>query len=165
MKIKDIVSKVSDNQFIINGIDPKESKSFAVTNCSLSEKIKHVAIDFGNSDMRFVPLDTLLLVLSEMYGKDYITESVNKIVSYDSIKDMEIKTVAKENNDVVLTELEKARNCINNFISTRGYTYTVGSIIHSYLNYYIPGYYISHTMKDCINNLEKELIIMTGKSK
>ena len=48
---------------------------------------------------------------------------------------------------------EKARKKIEEFILKRGYTYTVESLIESYLEYYKKGYYISFTTKDCIKNL------------
>lgn len=57
---------------------------------------------------------------------------------------------------------ENARKNIEDFITKRGYTYTVESLIASYLNYYKQGYYVSYTAKDCIKNLENELEILTS---
>jgi hypothetical protein len=55
----------------------------------------------------------------------------------------------------------EARKKIEDFILQRDYTYTVESLLESYLDYYKKGYYISFTTKDCIKHLETELKILT----
>ena len=57
---------------------------------------------------------------------------------------------------------EQARKNIDDFIDKRGYTYTVESLLDSYLNYYKEGWYVSHTTKICILHLEDELKILSA---
>ncbi|WP_127532765.1 hypothetical protein [Paenibacillus kobensis] len=57
---------------------------------------------------------------------------------------------------------EQARENIAKYIEKCRYTYKVDDIIHSYLNYYKQGYYVSYTMKDCISNLKDELELLTA---
>lgn len=86
MKISDVIKKVSNDQFIVK--DRYNDKDFAITESTPeSNKYKTVCIDFGNNISRFVNLDVLLLVLKEMYGKDYLIESLEVFKDYDEIKD------------------------------------------------------------------------------
>lgn len=57
---------------------------------------------------------------------------------------------------------EQAEKKIIDFIESRGYTYTVDSLIEIYLDYYKKGCYISYTSKDCVKHLENELEILTA---
>lgn len=59
----------------------------------------------------------------------------------------------------------KAKEKIEKFIQKRGYTYNVSNILETYVDYYAKGYYISHTMEDCIGNLETEIVILLGEEK
>jgi len=62
-------------------------------------------------------------------------------------------------------EIEKARKRVQEYIDKCEYTYKVDDIVESYLKYWVPGYYVSYTTKDCIVNLTNELQIITGVSK
>lgn len=57
---------------------------------------------------------------------------------------------------------EQARKKIEEFLSLRGYTYTVESLISIYLEYYKEGWYISYTAKDCMKHLESALETITA---
>jgi hypothetical protein len=46
---------------------------------------------------------------------------------------------------------------IKNFIENNYYTYTVDRVIEEYQNKYLKGYYVSHTMKNCIENLKNDI--------
>lgn len=46
---------------------------------------------------------------------------------------------------------------IKNFIENNHYTYKVDKIIEEYQNKYLKGYYVSYTMKHCIENLENDI--------
>lgn len=56
-----------------------------------------------------------------------------------------------------LAKLRFNRNVIEDFIKRCGYTYKVDDILESYQKYYIHGYYVSHTMGICIENLKNEI--------
>ncbi|WCF11604.1 hypothetical protein NDS46_30120 (plasmid) [Paenibacillus thiaminolyticus] len=43
------------------------------------------------------------------------------------------------------------------FLKERSYTYSVSDIISEYISYREHNYYLSHSMKDCIKNLETEI--------
>jgi hypothetical protein len=91
LKIKDIVHKVSNDQFIYSDFMVTK-KMFALTESTPKDyKFKALCIDFGEKVNRFINLDALLLILKEFYGKDYLIKSINEIKYYDSIKDIEIK--------------------------------------------------------------------------
>lgn len=93
MKIGDIFKKVDDRQFIINAIEniTYNEKGFAITNSTIDgSKTNFVAIDFGNKDMRYIPLDWLLMILSELYGKEYLIKALNEFNKYENIKNKEI---------------------------------------------------------------------------
>jgi|688.fasta_scaffold326059_2 hypothetical protein len=90
MTISDIIQKVSDEQFIINNLADinDKSKSFTITESTPSDyKYKMVCFDFGMNVNRIAPLDNILLVLKEIYGKDYLIEAINQIKEYNQIKD------------------------------------------------------------------------------
>lgn len=57
---------------------------------------------------------------------------------------------------------EEARKKVKDFIDKKGYTYSVEDLIHSYLDYYQKGYYVSDTTKDCLLHLEDEFKILTA---
>jgi hypothetical protein len=88
MKMEDYIRKASSSQFILK--DLPNDKYFAVTDCTYKEDYKHLCIDFGHEATRYVSLDTLLLVLIEFYGKDYLNNLIEKIVPYDLIKDKQL---------------------------------------------------------------------------
>jgi hypothetical protein len=46
---------------------------------------------------------------------------------------------------------------IMNFIEQRGYTYAVHDVLAEYSKYQELNCYLSHSMKDCISNLENEI--------
>ena len=71
---------------------------------------------------------------------------------------MKAKFELKEYNTNIQTSqaLEDIK-FIKDFIIKRDYTYDVYIILDYYINYYLKGYYISHTMKDCIYNCDKQL--------
>lgn len=50
----------------------------------------------------------------------------------------------------------KSYEIIKNYIKDRGYSYNVQNVLDEYKKY-INGYYVSFTMKDCIENLENEI--------
>lgn len=50
---------------------------------------------------------------------------------------------------------------VQRFINMRGYSYSVDSVMNGYRAKQ-RGEYISYTMKDCVNNLEKELQELVG---
>lgn len=56
--------------------------------------------------------------------------------------------------------IEEAKANIISYIKKCGYTYTIEQILENYTKYYLNGYYISHTTKDCIKNLENELKLL-----
>jgi len=56
---------------------------------------------------------------------------------------------------------EQARKIIEGFITQKGYTYTADRVVETYLSHYKQGYYVSHTMKDCIKHLEQELEVLS----
>lgn len=58
---------------------------------------------------------------------------------------------------------KQAKKNVEKFIVKRNYTYTVESILESYINYYKKGYYISHSMKDCVEHLSKELEVLSAE--
>jgi len=88
LKIKDIVNKISKDQFIVKELF-KDSKPFSITESTpKTNKYKTLCIDFGEDICRFVSLDNLILILKEMYGKDYLVKAINEIKPYDEIKDI-----------------------------------------------------------------------------
>lgn len=46
---------------------------------------------------------------------------------------------------------------INLFLENRGYTYSAHEVIAEYSRYQETGCYLSHSMKDCISNLEDDI--------
>jgi hypothetical protein len=91
MQVKDIIQKVNNDQFIIKELF-NDNKGFAITESTPEEqKFKSLCIDFGNNISRFVSLDNLLLVLKEMYGKDYLITALDVLKNYDEVKDLKIK--------------------------------------------------------------------------
>lgn len=92
MKIKDIIQKKCNSQFVINSLYNDKKDIFALTESTpdnLNNKI--LCIDFGNEDARFIELDSLILVLKEFYGEEYLIKAINEIKSYDKVKDIEIQ--------------------------------------------------------------------------
>jgi hypothetical protein len=88
--IKDIIQKKSDDQFIIKEL-LKDNEAFAITESTPdNQKCKMLCIDFGGNISRYVSLDSLLLVLKEMYGYEYILKAINEIKPYEQIKDLKI---------------------------------------------------------------------------
>lgn len=59
-------------------------------------------------------------------------------------------------------DAEEARRNVEAFIKKRNYTYSVESTLEFYIEYYKNGYYISHSMKDCVKHLESELEVLTA---
>lgn len=57
---------------------------------------------------------------------------------------------------------EQARQNIELFMKKRNYTYSVESTLEFYIEYYKKGYYISHSMKDCVKHLESELEVLVS---
>jgi hypothetical protein len=55
----------------------------------------------------------------------------------------------------------EAINNIEDFVKERGYTYTVEQMLDSYVKYYKNGWYISHSMKDCVKHLGQELELLS----
>lgn len=74
------------------------------------------------------------------------------------------KRMAKVNGmrseDTGIQKVREARERVKDFIEKSGYSYEVDDIVKSYVGYYKPGYYVSHTTRDCIENLTQELEII-----
>jgi hypothetical protein len=85
MKMEDYIKRESDAQFILKDLINK--KYFTITDCTIKDNYKHLCIDFGDGETRYTSLDTLLLVIIEFYGKDYLNDLIAKIVPYNLIKD------------------------------------------------------------------------------
>lgn len=51
----------------------------------------------------------------------------------------------------------KSYETIENFIKENQYTYKVKDILESYEKLYLKNWYVSYTMKHCIENLETEI--------
>lgn len=59
-----------------------------------------------------------------------------------------------------LSDEAKAQAKITHFIMKKGYTYTISDVLKSYLDYHRKGYYVSHTMQDCITELKEEIKLL-----
>lgn len=89
MKVKDLIKKQCDGQFIIKSL--YNQKKFAITESTPDNtNNKMLCIDFGNNIARFVELDILLLVLKEFYGDEYLIKAIKEIKPYDKIKNVDI---------------------------------------------------------------------------
>ncbi|AJE13261.1 hypothetical protein EXQ31_11840 [Clostridium botulinum] len=95
MKIEDLMKRTAKDQFIINNL--YNGIPFALTESTPQEKEyernKVLTIDFGNSTIRHVGLDMLLLALQEFYGKELLVDLIKQFKSYDEIKDKEIPNI------------------------------------------------------------------------
>lgn len=60
---------------------------------------------------------------------------------------------------------QKAETRITEFIFERSYNYSVKDVIKAYLEYYKEGFYVSHSMGECIKNLKVELEVLTKKQR
>jgi len=58
---------------------------------------------------------------------------------------------------------QKAKSRIADFIFERSYSYSDKDVVKAYLEYYKEGFYVSHTMRECIKNLKVELEVLTQK--
>jgi hypothetical protein len=90
MKVKDVINRVSKDQFIYTELANENQRSFALTECSAIDNLKHLCIDFGNNQDRYIEADTLIMILVEFYGKEYIEELLKTIQPYDKIKDFDL---------------------------------------------------------------------------
>jgi hypothetical protein len=89
MKFKDIVNKISEDQYVISNL--LGDRPFAITESTPNSwKPKMISIDFQDGDVRAIEADTMILVLVELYGKDYILDLLSKLKRYEDIKDIEI---------------------------------------------------------------------------
>ena len=90
LKIKDVIQKVSQNQFIVNDLF-ENNRPFAITESTPEEyNFKVICIDFGNGIHRCVCLDNLILVLKEMYGVEYLEKALQEIKPYEEIKNIKV---------------------------------------------------------------------------
>ncbi|OMC72994.1 hypothetical protein BK121_08775 [Paenibacillus odorifer] len=93
-------------------------------------------------------------------GKEYL------VVPHYAVIDVKTDEIIKS---ACITEYEQRENerkydaetdpslRIMNYIIRCGYTYAVHEVIAEYSRYKETGCYLSHTMKDCVNNLRDEL--------
>ena len=95
-------------------------------------------------------------------GKEYKVVPAYAVISIDEHGDLE------EVESACMTEFEKRKQernfenetdpylKVKKFIQLRRYTYSPEDIIEGYMKHK-SGYYVSYTMKDCIQNLRPEL--------
>ncbi|MNM93384.1 hypothetical protein D3C81_1057570 [compost metagenome] len=90
MKFKDVVNQISKDQYVIRNL--AGDRPFAVTESTPNSwETKMISMDFQNKDARSIEVDVLIMILVEFYGKNYIKELIEKLKSYDDIKDIEFK--------------------------------------------------------------------------
>lgn len=109
---------------------------------ALQKDVAELINELDDSDLEHIPQILNLLVIGYHTAWDAL-EALNTSVTEPSVDR------AKES--------ESSRERIEDYITKSGYTYTVDDIIDSYQNYYKHGFYVSHTTRDCIENLENEI--------
>lgn len=103
-------------------------------------------------------------------GKQYRVVPYHVVISIDEHGDIE------NVNSACFAEFEKRRKQLEydaetdpdlrimNFLTQRGYTYSVSEVIAAYSRYKEEGCYLSYTMKDCVNSLKTELELMLERT-
>ncbi|WP_340032665.1 hypothetical protein NSQ20_12450 [Paenibacillus sp. FSL K6-1122] len=96
-------------------------------------------------------------------GKEYKVVPHYIVISLDEYGDMEhvetacITEYERRAKERKIEEETDPWERVRKFIEFSGYTYSVNDVIYAYADYRQEPQYLSHSMKDCIDNLKESL--------
>ena len=147
--------------------------AFEVYKCVEKDCKGYIVFDNADFDFNDIPVVNGKYEFASTHcsecGKEY------KVVPHYSVILLDKNGDFDEAENVCITAYEKREierdfeketdpyEKVKKFINMRGYTYSVKDVIEGYMNKK-QGFYISYTMNDCVNNLEKELMSLVDEN-